>query len=434
MTALSPEKITAQSPAKRDFFTDISICLEPYKYFSDMLDIGPVVQMESPDALMVTGYEECIEVLRNHKDFSSYNSSVGAGFPLPFVPEGSDISEQMDAHKSEMPHGELLVNQDGMRHSELRSLMNPLFTPSRLKANEAFIKEYAAEMVKDAVKKGHADMVNEIATPFVTMVVADLLGVPEEDRAKFRAVIDAAPRPGSMTQDSNTEEFTGPLEYMARFFAEYIIDRRSNPRDDVLTRLATTTYPDGKLPELQDLVTLAGTIFGAGQDTSAKLLSTSMRFLVENQELQSQLRSDPSLIPDFIEEVLRLEGPTKATFRLARRDSKIGDVEVPAGKRIVVALAAGNRDPRRWENPDDFQMGRNRAKEHLSFSRGAHACAGAPLARAEIRMVLEEFLAQTSAIEFSEEHHGTAENRHMEYDPSYFIRGLSALHVKFTPA
>ncbi|WP_317929469.1 cytochrome P450 [Halioxenophilus sp. WMMB6] len=426
--------MNALSPEKRNFFTDISICREPYQYFSDMLKIGPVVEMKSPDALMVTGYDECIEVLRNHKDFSSYNSSVGAGYPLPFTPEGDDISEQMEAHKSEMPHGDLLVNQDGMRHSELRSLMNPLFTPSRLKANEAFIKEYAAEVVKQAVEKGHGEMVNEISTPFVTMVVADLLGVPTEDRAKFRAVIDSAPRPGSMTENSNTEEFTGPLEYMARFFAEYIIDRRNTPKDDVLTKLATITYPDGNLPELKDLVTLAGTIFGAGQDTSAKLLSTSMRFLVENQELQSQLRSDPTLIPAFIEEVLRLEGPTKATFRLARRNTKIGDVEVPAGKRIVVALAAANRDPKRWENPHDFQMGRKRAQEHLSFSRGAHACAGAPLARAEIRMILEEFLAQTLRIEYSAEHHGLESERQVEYDASFFIRGLSSLHVNFIPA
>lgn len=426
--------MTTPSPEKRNYFTDTAICRDPYQYFSDMLEIGPVVQMETPDALMVTGYEECIEVLRNHKDFSSYNSSVGAGFPLPFEPKGSDISEQMEAHKDEMPHGELLVNQDGIRHSELRSLMNPLFTPSRLKANEAFIKEYAAAVVKEAVSKGNGEIVNEISTPFVTMVVADLLGVPAEDRAKFREVIDSAPRPGSMTEDSNTEEFTGPLEYMARFFAEYIIDRRNTPRDDVLTKLATITYPDGRLPELQDLVTLAGTIFGAGQDTSAKLLSTSMRYLVENQQLQTKLRNNPELIPNFIEEVLRLEGPTKATFRLARRDTKIGDVEVPAGKRIVVALAAGNRDPKRWESPHEFQMGRRRAQEHISFSRGAHACAGAPLARAEIRMIIEEFLAQTSTIEFSEEHHGSEENRQVEYDASYFIRGLSALHVNFTPA
>ena len=426
--------MTTLSPEKRAYFTDSSICLDPYPYFSDMLKIGPVVQMETPDALMVTGYDECIEVLRNHKDFSSYNSSVGAAFPLPFEPKGNDISEQMEAHRDEMPHGDLLVNQDGMRHSELRSIMNLLFTPSRLKANEAFIKEYAAEVVQEAVKKGHSEMVNEISTPFVTMIVADLLGVPAEDRGKFRAAIDSAPRPGSMTEDSNTEEFTGPLEFMARFFAEYIMDRRENPRDDVLTKLSIATYPDGRLPDLRDLVTLAGTIFGAGQDTSAKLLSTSMRYLVENQELQSQLRDNPDLIPAFIEEVLRLEGPTKTTFRLARRDTKIGAVDVPAGKRIVVALAAANRDPKRWENPDEFQLNRRRAQEHLSFSRGAHACAGAPLARSEIKLILEQFLAQTSSIEFSEEHHGTAENRHVEYDQSYFIRGLSALHVNFKPA
>ena len=419
---------------QKDYFSDMSISLQPYEYFREILEIGPVVQLKSDDILMVTGYEECNEVLRNDQDFSSYNSSVGAGFPLPFVPQGDDISEQMEEHKDEMPHGDLLVNLDGQKHARLRSIMNPLFAPARLRANEEFITEYATQVVREMVKRGGCEVVQDVATPFVTMVVADLLGVPAEDRSKFRAVIDAAPRPGSMTEDSNTEEFTGPLEYMARFFAEYIIDRRQNPRDDVLTTLSATTYPDGTLPDLPDLVTLAGTIFGAGQDTSAKLLSTSMRYLAEQPELQDQLRNDPKLITSFTEEVLRLEGSTKATFRLARRDTQIGDVKVPAGKRIIVALAAANRDPRRWENPDQFQLNRPRVREHISFGRGVHTCAGASLARAEIRIIIEQFLAQTSRIEFSEEHHGTAENRRFDYDPSYFIRGLSSLHINFTPA
>ena len=422
------------SVKSKDYFSDLSISLHPYEYFKEMQEIGPVVQMESHDVLMVTGYDECIEVLRNNTDFSSYNSSVGAAYPLPFEPKGDDISAQMEAHENEMPHGQLLVNLDGVRHAQLRSIMNPLFTPSRLKANEEFIKEYASQVVRDAVQQGSCEIVREIATPFVTMVVADLLGVPAEDRSKFRAAIDAAPRPGSMTEDSNTEEFTGPLEFMARFFAGYIQDRRSNPRDDVLTQLSMTTYPDGTLPDLRDLVTLAGTIFGAGQDTSAKLLSTSMLYLIEKPELQAQLRSDPKLIPAFTEEVLRLEGSTKATFRLARRNTQIGDIKVPAGKRIVVALAAANRDPRRWENPNEFQLNRPRVREHLSFSRGVHTCAGAPLARSEIRIILEQFLAQTSRIDFSEEHHGTSANRRLDYDPSFFIRGLSSLHVIFKPA
>ena len=426
--------MTTVSVEQRDYFADISICRAPYDYFREIQKIGPVVQLKSDDILMVTGYDECIEVLRNNKDFSSYNSSVGAAYPLPFEPVGEDISEQMEAHKDDMPHGELLVNLDGVRHAELRSIMNPLFTPTRLKANEEFITEYAKEVVREVVQQGGCEFVRDVATPFVTMVVADLLGVPAEDRSKFREVIDAAPRPGSMTEDSNTEEFTGPLEFMARFFAEYIMDRRNNPRDDVLTQLSTTTYPDGTLPDLKDLVTLAGTIFGAGQDTSAKLLSSAMRYLAEKPELQEQLRSDLKLVPAFVEEVLRLEGSTKATFRLARRDTQIGDFSVPAGKRLVVAMAAANRDPRRWENPDQFQLNRPRVREHLSFGRGVHTCAGAPLARSELRIIIEQFLAQTSHIEFSEEHHGKPPERQLEYDPSYFIRGLSWLYLNFKSA
>ena len=126
----------------------------------------------------------------------------------------------------------------------------------------------------------------------------------------------------------------------------------------------------------------------------------------------------------------RCEGSTKATFRLARRKTRIGEFEVPAGKRVVVALAAANRDPRRWDEPQEFRFDRPRIREHLAFARGVHTCIGAPLARAEVRVILEHFLQHTSAISLSEEKHGKPGNRRLDYEPSFIIRGLANLHVE----
>jgi cytochrome P450 len=123
-------------------------------------------------------------------------------------------------------------------------------------------------------------------------------------------------------------------------------------------------------------------MFGAGQDTSAKLIGNAMRFIVDEPGLQDRLRQDPSLIAPMLEEVLRLEGSSKITARIARRDTTIGGVPVPAGKKVAIALAVISRDPVRWEDPNAFVLPRPRIKEHLSFGRGAHTCAGAPLARA----------------------------------------------------
>ena len=160
----------------------------------------------------------------------------------------------------------------------------------------------------------------------------------------------------------------------------------------------------------------------------------AMRYSVDVPGLQDQLRADPSLIPAMLEETLRLEGSTKQLSRLARRDTKIGDLPVKAGTKVLMGLSGGNRDPRRWENPEEFRLNRSKIKEHIAFGRGKHVCAGAPLARAEVRIILEKFLAMTSNIDLDEGVHGPRGKRDFDFEPSFIIRGLSELRVKFTPA
>jgi len=417
---------------ERDYFTDHSLLKDPYEYFEDLRAQCPVHQLEDRDVLFVTGYDEAVEVLRNHQDFSSVMAPAGVAMQLPFEPKGDDISEQIEKHRSEIPGSDLVVAYDGERHTASRSLLARLFLPSRMKANEASIRELADRMAKDAVAKGKCELISEIATPYATLVIADLLGVPENDRRLFMQVLSAAPPPGNVDKAENPHD-AGPLEYMAGFFARYTRERRANPRGDILTELATATYPDGSMPDVMEIVRLATFLFGAGQDTSAKLLGNCMRFLVEDPELQGQLREDRDLLPAFIEEVLRLEGSTKVTFRLARKKTQIGGKEIPAGKRLVIALAAANRDPRRWPDPQEFKLNRERIKEHLAFGRGAHTCIGAPLARAEVRIMLDRLFEHTADIRLSEEMHGPPGNRRLDYEASFIIRGLVKMFVELRP-
>jgi cytochrome P450 len=275
-------------------------------------------------------------------------------------------------------------------------------------------------------------LIKDIATPFVTLVIADLLGVPDEDQKKFMEVIAAAPPPGSLDNHDHPEAMH-PLVYMGKFFVNYVAERRQAPREDVLTDLSLKKFPDGTMPSVMDIVHLATFLFGAGQDTSAKLLGNCMKFITESPGLQDKLRADPKLVPAMIEEVLRLEGSTKMTSRLARRDTQIAGVDIQVGTRVMISFAAANRDPRRWENPQDFVLDRPRIKEHVAFGRGAHVCIGAPLARVEVRVILEKFLEHTSEIALDEEFHGPRSNRKLQYEPSFIIRGLENMHLKLTP-
>ncbi len=422
--------MTTPFPSERDYFTDPSVLLDPYQYFEEMRPRGPGCRLETRDCLLVTGFDECVEVLRNPIDFSSLNSLASSAFPLPFKPEGSDISEQLEAHRDQYVGGDLVVTYDDKRHTDVRALVSRMFTPSRLKANEVFMKEYAAKMVAKVVAAGHCELIGEIATPYVTMVIADLLGVPPQDRQLFEAEIAKGQTVGSIENPDSPTDMS-PVHFIAGFMARYLQERAANPGDDLLSELATSTYPDGTPPDMRELINLSTFMFAAGQDTSAKLLGNAMRYIVDVPGLQQQLREDRELIPWMLEEVLRLEGSSKATHRVARRDTRIGDVEVQAGTQVIVALAAANRDPRRWgEDANEFKLKRPRIREHIAFGRGSHTCAGAPLARAEVATILNSFFDQTSDILISEEKHGKPGARQYRFEPSFISRGLDNLYLE----
>jgi cytochrome P450 len=415
------------SALETDYFTDHAVLLDPYEFLEGIRAHGPVIQLKSRDIVAVTGFAEAVEVLNNREDFSSVINPDPIA-PLRFVPEGDDISAQIEATMGTGPM-DLMVSYDGKLHADARSLLNPLFVPSRLKANELFMRGLADDMVREMVAKGGCEAIAEVATPFVTLVIADLLGVPAEDREEFRKIIDAGPPPGNMDA-ADTPQSSHPLMVMAGFFMRYMSERKAAPRDDLLTELASAKYPDGAEVPLMEAVKSAMFLFAAGQDTSAKLIGNSLRFLCENPDTQADLRADRSRIEPFLEEVLRLEGSTKTTFRLAKRNTRIGGMDIPAGKKIVIFVSAANRDPRRWDDPQEFRIGRPKIKEHLAFGRGAHVCAGAPLARKEVAVLYDRLLEHTSDIRLSEAHHGPKGARRIDYEPSYIIRGLANLHVE----
>lgn len=419
---------------ERDYFSDHEVLKDPYAYFNAIRDQGPIYQPPGKDYLIVTGFDEALQVLRDHDVFSAIIGLQGAAAPLPFTPHGSDITAQIEEHRKAFAGGDQVVNLDDDPHTKLRAFINTLFVPSRLKASEDFIEDYCNEMVGNAVADGGVELIGKIATPFVTQVVADLLGVPVEDRQLFMDAIARGPIPGAL---DGTDPMSGgaehPFAVMGTFFYGYLADRRANPRDDILTEFAHAKYNDGTTPEIYDLVQLGMFMFGAGQDTSAKLIGNAMKYLVEDQELQNRLRADPKLMGPFLEEVLRIEGSTKQTARLARKDARIGDVDIPAGTKILVALSAANRDPRRWDDPNELVIGRKKVAEHVGFGRGKHVCAGAPLARVEVRVIMQKFLAMTSKIELDREGHPNGISD-LNYEPSFIIRGLDKMHVKLTPA
>lgn len=424
---------TAELPLKdRDYFTDHSLLVDPYAYFEAIRGDGPIHRAKN-GIYFVTGFAESVEILLDSDHFSSFQVQLGPLAPLGFEPEGDDLTDQIAAARDPNSMGELMVAYDGVPHSNARALLSSLFTPSRLRANEEFMWNFAGELVDEALAKGGCELINEIAAPYVTLVIADLLGVPADDREKFREIIDSGPPAGAL-DNSDVPPEASILMVLAQFFATYVAERRQTPRDDVMSQLANATYPDGTTPPAMEVVKSSMFLFAAGQDTSAKLLGNAMRRIALDKELQASLRADPKKIGGFLEETLRLEGSTKATFRLVKKPVSVGGQDFKPGDRVVISLSAANRDPRRWDDPAAFEMGRRRIMEHVGFGRGAHTCLGAPLARAEVRVIFERFFEKTSDISLADDHFGPDGELKLDYEPSFIIRGLENLKIKLTPA
>lgn len=420
--------------ATTDYFSDQDIAQDPYDYLDYLRAQNPVFREPNYGVIAVTGYDEAVAAFKDYETFSAVNAIGGPFPPLPFVPVGDDISEQIEAHRHLFPINEMMVVMDPPEHTRARSLLSRLLTPARLKENEDFMWELADLQLDEFIANGRCELLAEYGKPFATLVIADLLGVPADDRAEFRKSLGAGKEPGSAVGAlDHTPVAVNPLEWLDGKFTGYIDERRRQPREDVLNSLAAATYPDGTTPEVVDVVRAATFLFAAGQETVVKLLSASTRVLAERPDLQDKLRADRSLIGNFIEESLRIESPTKVDFRLARKTTSLGGVDIKAGTVLMLCLGAANRDPRKFEQPDEFLLDRKNVREHITFGRGIHTCAGAPLARVEAKVTLNRLLDRMTDIAIDEAQHGPAGERRYRYEPTFLLRGLSELHLTFTP-
>ena len=414
-----------------DFFRGNELVDDPYPYFDWLRAQCPVHREAAHRVFMVTGYEEAAAVYAATDTFSSCNSVTGPfpGFPVRL--EGrEDVDDLIAEHRAKLPFSDQILTMDPPQHRDHRHLLMRQLTPKRLRENEEFMWRLADHQIDQFIGQGRCEYLTEYANPFTLFVIADLLGVPEEDHEEFRK--SQARRPLSDAVGSTRDTISdSPLAWLYDRFSRYIEERRRDPRNDVLTAMATTTFPDGSLPEVIDVVRIAANVFAAGQETTVRLLGTALQLIGERPDLQGLLRERPDLIPDFVEETLRIESPVKGDFRLARRPAVVGGADVPAGATVMVLNGAANRDPRHFEDPGEFRIDRPNAREHLAFGRGPHSCPGGPLARMEARVSIERLLDRTTDIRISEEHHGPRGARRYNHIPTYILRGLTRLRLEF---
>ncbi|TCM19609.1 cytochrome P450 [Novosphingobium sp. PhB165] len=440
---LNPAPKQAASYDTADWYTDVWLVDDPHAYFDHLRAQGPVVRLPYRNAVAVTGYDETVQVMLDTEHFSSINGVTGPLAELPFTPEGDDITAMLEAHRKQIPFADQVVTESGNRHADLRSILARLFTPSRLKELQPKLLATAEGLIDEFRHDGKVDLVRQYGGPYGALVISDLLGLSEKTRAKFRGLLEGAiPVP----MDASEEDMLkNPLVGVGKDLFKLIAQRRfalhplMRPlrgvlaQQDILAELAQARYPDGRKPTLVDLTSLAAFLFGAGQDTTNRLLANAFKVIATRPDIQQGLRDDPARIANFVEEVLRFDGSVKSGGRMCQKTTTLGGVEIKAGTAVLMSHMAANRDPARFPEPGKFDMDRPKLKEHLAFGRGAHTCIGAPLARREVVTSIERLLARMGNIRLSQAHHGREGEWHFDYEPTYVLRALASLHLEFDP-
>ena len=412
-------------PLERDFFTDRELIADPAPYYRALQEHGPVFQEPHHGVFLVSGLDEVLSVFADLKSFSSVVAPLGPFVPLPEVPEGKTLADVVAERRSEIPLADQLPALDPPEHTRHRALLRRLFTPNRLRENEAFMRALAESLIDELAARPEVEFCGAYANPFTMLVIADLLGVPKEDHDTLVGWLQGDGERKNLA--GSTEAGAAGGEVLARlypWFTRYVEERRAAPTDDAMARLANVRFPDDTLPEVEDVVRLAVILFAAGQETTARLLATGMRILGEQPAIADRLRARPEGIPIFVEECLRFESPIKGTFRLALCDVKVGETVVPAGSILMAMNAAANRDPRAFEDGDRFDLERKNANRNVAFGHGEHFCPGASLARAEARISFERLLARLGNPEI-------VDAAALRYAPSFLIRGLETLPLRF---
>ncbi|WIV59549.1 cytochrome P450 [Amycolatopsis nalaikhensis] len=335
--------------------------------------VSPLVFPDGHEGWLVTGYEAVRQMMADIRFSSRFDLGV---VHVPYetgMPAATEPSPQMPG---------LFISMDPPDHGRMRKRLTAAFTVKRMKQLEEHIADIVERQLDHlASLTAPADLVKEFALPVPSLVICELLGVPYEDRDTFQA--NSAQ---FMVRDQTLEEKMAAIGALTGYLAQLVMSKRAEPGEDILSDLAR--HEDLTIEELTGAAFL---LLLAGHETTANMLSLGTFALLEHPEQLAELRANPELMPGAVEELLRYLSVADIFFRYATEDLELGGETIPKGSTVVVSLLAANRDPQRFENPDELDIHRN-ARGLLSFGHGVHQCLGQQLARIEMRAGFEGLL------------------------------------------
>jgi cytochrome P450 len=390
---------------------DPAVLADPHPALAALRESAPVHRVDMRMGLpvwMVTRYDDVLAALSDPR----LSNDPHHASALTEVMRGDFLSRSM-------------IGADPPEHTRLRRLVSKAFTARRVEGLRPRVQEITDALLDRITPRGSADLVAEFALPLPVTVIGELLGVPEADRDRFRTWTDEMlDRPFDFRSDM--ARVRAARERMHGFLADLVADKRAHPADDLLTDLVETT-DEGERLDAQELLAMAFLLLIAGYVTTVSLIGNGTLALLRHPDQLDRLRADPSLVPQAVEELLRFDGPVSPGLtRYALEDLEIGGVRIPRGDVVLLAIAAADRDPHRFPDPDLLDVGAT-DPGHLAFGHGVHYCLGAPLARLEGQVAFAALLARLPDLVLA-----TREDQ-LRWAGGGVLRGLRELPVTFTP-
>ncbi|AHH18574.1 putative cytochrome P450 [Nocardia nova SH22a] len=369
---------------------------DPYPAWEEARREAPVFWDERLGYWQITRYNDVVAAVTNTRQLSSEGF-----FSLVKVHPGNEHL---------LPRGfeyqaPSLANADAPVHTRIRKLANGPFQPRRVALLEPEIRKIADELIDTFLGDGSCDLVEQFTVPLSLLTIARILGMPPSDSHEMRRYSDE--RPASLNPNLTQREQAELFEHYGTYydFLEHAIQRgRADPGDDLLSNLIACADAEGE-PSLSEaeLVSLVSTLIGAGNETTRYQISNMMLMLFRHPEQLAAVRADPGLAGAAVEESLRYFSSVKGNFRIATTDVTIGEVTIPAGALVQICWASTGRDETAFDRADEFDIFRREHVKHIAFSKGPHACLGAPLARLEATVALQQLLRRLPGLRMAEE-------------------------------
>lgn len=368
-------------------FTDPQVQLCPFSAYRSVMEQRRLHRDAVSGWWEVLGHDDLMKIVQDPARYSSEHMLYGERTYLAAYEETSRMFREEG-----YPTVPALINADEPAHRRNRDIVEPSLRAARVRMLEPYIRELVNQLIDDWGEADEIEFMDRFAVMLPVYVIADTIGVSRNRAADLKRWSDAMMKAGDSqnTAEENISLTRQIIEFQQFVAAEYE-KARVDPGENILGDTARATIDDGPVPTRLAVHIISGLLV-AGNETTTATLGAAMKRMIDEPGMEARLRAEPERIPDFIEEVLRLESPLQCTFRTNREAATFGDEELPKDALVVLRFGAGNRDPKRFADPDKLDIDRPRIRQHLAFGGGIHMCIGHLLARAELKIAYEELL------------------------------------------